>query len=90
MLTEPCELLEHLISLPSVNPMGGKVDPDFCLEHRVTDFLIQWGRELGIEPIVQPISEHRSNVFLLWENLQRPDGGLVMLDAHQDLSLIHI
>ncbi|MBD3672802.1 MAG: M20 family metallopeptidase [Planctomycetaceae bacterium] len=84
MLNSPIELLEKLISLPSVNPMGGDVDPAICLEHRVTQFLCDWSRELGIDPILQTVSDQQSNVILLWTNPQRPDAEIVLLDAHQD------
>lgn len=84
MLTSPRELLQKLISLPSVNPMGGEIDPEIALEHRVTEFLCDWSRELGIEPILQTVSEHQSNVLLLWTNPHRPDAEVIVLDAHQD------
>ncbi|MCH5374118.1 MAG: hypothetical protein JJ992_09085, partial [Planctomycetes bacterium] len=66
MLTSPRELLQKLISLPSVNPMGGPDTGEIYYETRVADFLISWGEELGIEPILQPVSEGRTNVILLW------------------------
>lgn len=84
MLISPRELLQKLISLPSVNPMGGEIDPSIGLEHRVTEFLCDWSRELGIEPILQNIADQRTNVILLWTNPHRPDAEVVLLDAHQD------
>lgn len=84
MLSDPVELLKTLIALPSVNPMGGEADPEICFETRVTEFLINWSRQLGIEPIIQEIEEGRSNVVLLWENPHQPNSEVILLDAHQD------
>jgi len=84
MLTDPVELLKALIALPSVNPMGGEADPEISFEGRVTEYLIGWSRELGIEPIVHEVEEGRSNVILLWENPHQSESVVILLDAHQD------
>jgi len=84
MLTSPRELLQKLISLPSVNPMGGPDTGEIYYEMRVADFLISWANELGIEPILQTVADGRTNVILLWRNPHRPDADVLLLDAHQD------
>ena len=44
----PLALLKQLIAIPSVNPMGRGVDgPDF-LEERMSDFLVEFFRQLGL------------------------------------------
>lgn len=83
-MLSPRELLQKLISLPSVNPMGGPDTGEIYYELRVADFLISWARELDIEPILQPVAEGRPNVILLWRNPHRPDAEVLLLDAHQD------
>ena len=42
-------LLGDLVSIASVNPMGQPVDTEIHLEHRVTDYLEDRLRKLGVK-----------------------------------------
>ncbi len=48
-MTDPVDLLQSLVSIPSVNPMGRNVSgPEFG-EARMTAFLEQWFADLGVQ-----------------------------------------
>ena len=78
----PLALLKQLIAIPSVNPMGRGVDgPDF-LEERMSDFLVEFFRQLGLAQERIEVTPGRSNVIAFLEgSANQPT---VLLDAHQD------
>lgn len=81
-MTETTRLVRDLVSLPSVNPMGRDLAPDILYEHRVTDYLEKFFRDLGVRYQRQTVSPRRDNI-VAWTDL----GGArktVMLEAHQD------
>ncbi len=41
------DILRELIRIPSVNPMGGSVDPETCFEHRISDWLGTFFESVG-------------------------------------------
>ena len=45
---ETTRLLRDLVRLPSVNPMGRPLQGDILYEHRVTAYLEQVFRDLGV------------------------------------------
>ncbi len=76
------ELLRDLVRLPSVNPMGRAAKADICLEHRVTDYLDAFFKNLGVEYERQPVAPGRDNIVARVSS-PRP-GRTLVLEAHQD------
>ena len=79
---ETTRLLRDLVALPSVNPMGRPVQgPDFY-EHRVTDYLEQFFRGLGVPYERQPVAPLRENIVARCE---LPGARRTLLfEVHQD------
>ena len=76
------ELLSKLVAIPSVNPMGGDVDPAICYEGRVSDWLEDFFKGLGVEYERIAVAPGRDNVIA---RLDRPGAGTtILLDAHQE------
>lgn len=75
-------LLQDLVSIPSVNPMGQPLRPEIHLEHRVTDYLEDKVRELGVEYRRIEVLKGRDNL-IAWYRAPKSDF-TVLLDAHQD------
>jgi acetylornithine deacetylase ArgE len=75
-------LLADLVRLPSVNPMGRDVPADIVNEQRVTAYLEQFFRDLGVPYERQPIAPQRDNIVA---RLERPGAErTLVLEAHQD------
>ena len=75
-------LLGDLVSIPSVNPMGQPVLPEIHLEHRVTDYLEDRLRSLGVRYRRVEISPCRDNLIAWYD---APNSKTrILLDAHQD------
>lgn len=78
------ELLAALVRLPSVNPMGrSDIDPAILYESRVTAFLEDQIRALGVPVVRQRAADGRENLVATYE----PPGPApfhVMFEAHQD------
>ena len=55
-MTQPTRLLQDLVALPSVNPMGRDLPAALALEHRVTGYLENFFRELGVPYERQPVA----------------------------------
>src|SRR5262245_7789201 len=81
-MLETTRLLRDLVRLPSVNPMGRSMQGDFLFEHRVTDYLEQFFRGLGVPYERQPVAPQRDNIVARFE----PPGhrGTIAFEAHQD------
>jgi acetylornithine deacetylase ArgE len=79
---ETTRLLRDLVALPSVNPMGRPSPGPECLEHRVTAYLEDFFRGLGVEYERQPTAPQRDNIVARFE----PDGATrrILLEVHQD------
>ena len=75
-------LLKELVAIPSINPMGRPVDGPHFLEARMTDYLEQWFRDLGVEYRRIQLEPDRCNIVARYAG--QPDHPVVMLDAHQD------
>ncbi len=81
-MNETTRLLRDLVALPSVNPMGRDLTgPDF-LEARVTAYLEDFFRGLGVRWARQPVAPKRDNILAWFE----PPGGrrTLILEVHQD------
>ncbi|MBM3996786.1 MAG: M20 family metallopeptidase [Planctomycetes bacterium] len=81
-MTETTRLLRDLVAIPSVNPMREDIPADITLEHRVTAYLEQFFRSLGVPYERQPTAPNRDNIVA---RLNIPGAKrTLMLEAHQD------
>jgi acetylornithine deacetylase ArgE len=75
-------LLQRLVAIPSINPMGRAMHGDNIYEHRVTAFLDDFFRGLGVRYERQRIADHRENIVA---HLEFPGAPRTLLfEAHQD------
>src|SRR5260221_2681879 len=81
-MTETTRLLRDLVALPSVNPMGRDLPAAIALEHRVTDYLEQFFRGLGVPLERQPVAPGRDNIVARLDMLGARR--TLVLEAHQD------
>lgn len=80
---DPIELLKRLVALPSVNPMGrGNLDDAVVFEGRVTAFLEDFFRSLGVAVDRVPVSPGRDNLIARYEG--SAGRRTLLFDAHQD------
>lgn len=76
------QILEALVAIPSVNPMGGEVHPEICFEGRVSDWLQQFFESIGTTHERIEVSAGRDNVLARYDS---PGADFtILLDAHQD------
>src|SRR5262249_55116970 len=81
-MTETTRLLRDLVALASVNPMGRELPPDIIHEHRVTAYLEDFFRGLGVPYERQTTVAGRDNIVARLDNPQAR--WTLMLEAHQD------
>jgi acetylornithine deacetylase len=81
-MTQTAQFLRELVALPSVNPMGRPLQgPDF-FEHRMTAYLEEFFRGLGVAYQRQPVAPLRENIVARFES---PDARhTIVFEAHQD------
>lgn len=82
-MTESAQLLRDLVSRPSVNPMGRTNLPvEHTYEHRVTAYLEDFFRRLGVPYERQAVAPQRENIVARWDapGARRT----IMFEAHQD------
>src|SRR5262249_27470888 len=79
---ETTRLLRDLVALPSVNPMGRPLDGPEFYEHRVTAYLEDFFRGLGVAYERQPVAPRRDNSVA--RRAPRGARRTLMLEAHQD------
>ncbi len=79
---DPTRLLRDLVALPSVNPMGRPAQGPEFFEHRVTAYLEDFFRNLGVPCQRQVVAPLRENIVARCElpGARRT----IMLEAHQD------
>src|SRR5262245_58980090 len=81
-MTEATRLLRDLVHRPSVNPMGRELPADITLEHRVTAYLEDFFRSLGVRYERQTVAPQRDNIIAYY---QAPAARkTLVLEAHQD------
>jgi acetylornithine deacetylase len=79
---DPLPILKHLVSIPSVNPMGRDVSGDEYYEGRVTAWLVQYLESHNLPVEVVETADGRANVI---SRIDSPGSTkTVLLDAHQD------
>lgn len=81
MSLNPVETLCQLVAIPSVNPMGRDVAGPEYLETRLTQWLEQCFRQLGLPYERQFVAPERDNILCRLDG--RPDQ-LLLLEVHQD------
>lgn len=79
-------LLQQLIRIPSVNPMGRDVHGEPYFEHRLTDFLQQFFQQLEVAWHRQTIAPLRDNIVARVEGStgDADRAALLVLEVHQD------
>jgi acetylornithine deacetylase len=79
---ETTRLLRDLVALPSINPMGRPLQGPEIFEHRVTAYLEEQFRGLGVRYVRQSIAPLRDNIVAFHE----PEGARATLvfEVHQD------
>ena len=82
LMTEITKLLRDLVALPSMNPMGRDLQGPGIFEHRVTNYLEAFFRQLGVPFERQTIAPLRENIIARCEC---PSAGRTyVFEAHQD------
>jgi len=79
---DPVEILQRLIAIPSVNPMGKAADPSLCFESRLTDFLAERFSELDLPHERHEVHPGRENILARLEST--PSRPTLVLEVHQD------
>jgi len=75
-------LLQDLIRLPSVNPMGRDLPAGICLESRVSDYLVDALESLDVPHERIEVAPGRANVIARIDSPRATR--TILLDAHQD------
>lgn len=81
-MTETTRILRDLVSLPSVNPMGRALPTEITFEHRVTAYLEQFFRDLGVPFERQAVATGRDNIVARCDMAGAKR--TLILEAHQD------
>jgi acetylornithine deacetylase/succinyl-diaminopimelate desuccinylase-like protein len=86
MLLDPVQMLQELIRIASVNPMGREASGPDLGEGRLTDFLQRTCETLGWPWLRQEVHPGRENLVAIIAGHPSPrDGGeLILWDVHQD------
>ncbi|MBV9122313.1 MAG: M20/M25/M40 family metallo-hydrolase, partial [Planctomycetes bacterium] len=81
-MSETTRLLQDLVALPSINPMGRPLQGPTIYEHQVTAYLEKFFRTLGVPWERQPVAPLRDNIVARWDN---PGAGrTILFEVHQD------
>jgi len=83
---DPTETLAQLVAIASVNPMGRATSEPPFGEARLTDYLEQTFRRLGLAVERQRVAPDRDNLIARLDGHLPPQRGgpVILLDAHQD------
>ncbi|EAQ81042.1 M20 family metallopeptidase [Blastopirellula marina] len=86
MTSDVVALLQQLIRIPSVNPMGRDVQGEIYYEAQLTSFLEQYVADWGYFCERQHVSPQRENLLIATVDLSKlpPDRPILMLEVHQD------
>jgi len=85
MNLDPIEILKQLVAIPSVNPMGREATGAIYGTARLTDFLEATCQRIGLTTQRQPVAAGHDNLIARLDGQRAPeDGGVILLDAHQD------
>jgi len=79
---DPLALLQELVAIPSVNPMGRDVSGPEYFEARLTEYLAGFFEKLGVRYEKVEVLPDRHNIIARFD---RPGAtSTILLDAHQD------
>jgi acetylornithine deacetylase len=81
-MTEATRLLRDLVALPSINPMGRRLEGPEYLEYQVTAYLEGFFRKLGVPSERQSVAPKRDNIVARF--VQPGTRRTLVLEAHQD------
>ncbi|WP_437223126.1 M20 family metallopeptidase [Planctomicrobium sp. SH661] len=81
-LTDPLKILQELIAIPSVNPMGQPVSGPIYFEGRISDWLVDFFERLDVPFERQEVFPGRHNIIARFDSPGATR--TIMLDAHQD------
>jgi acetylornithine deacetylase len=86
MLPDVVETLCDLVRIPSVNPMGRRLDGPEYLEYALTDHLERFFRKLGVPWVRQEVEPRRANILAGIVGSPPPAAGgeVLVFEAHQD------
>jgi acetylornithine deacetylase len=86
MTLDVVQLLADLVRIPSVNPMGRPIRGDIFYEHRLTAFLENLFRDLGLPVERHTVAPWRDNLITRVDGDPPAEQGgrIVMFEAHQD------
>jgi acetylornithine deacetylase len=82
-MTETTRLLRDLVAIPSVNPMGRAMQGPEIYEHRVTAYLEDFFRGLGVRYERQPVAPLRENIVAYFDG-SNSAGASYLFEVHQD------
>jgi acetylornithine deacetylase/succinyl-diaminopimelate desuccinylase family protein len=80
-MTETTRLLKDLVAIPSINPMGRDLQGPEIFEHRVTAYLEDYFRRLGVPCERQAIAPLRDNIVAQCETQSQRT---ILFEVHQD------
>src|SRR5262245_56480986 len=75
-------LLQDLVRIPSVNPMGRTISGEQFYEIRVTDYLERFFRDLGVPFDRRPVAPLRDNIVARYDS--PGSATTILLEVHQD------
>ncbi len=81
-MLETLRLLRDLVAIPSVNPMGRPLSGPDIYEHRVTAYLEEFFRSLGVPFERQAVAPLRDNIVAVCD--LPGSGPTLIFEAHQD------
>jgi acetylornithine deacetylase len=81
-MLETTRLLRDLVALPSINPMGRPLQGPNIYEHKVTAYLEDFFRVLGVPYERQTVAPQRENI-LAWTDAPKASRTIIF-EAHQD------
>jgi acetylornithine deacetylase ArgE len=82
MPSEAARILRDLVRLPSINPMGRGLDGPTIFEERVSAYLEQYLRDLGVTVERQPVAPLRENIVARSHSPSAKR--TIVFEAHQD------
>jgi acetylornithine deacetylase len=82
IMADPLPILKDLIAIPSVNPMGRVVAGCDFFEGRLTEYLAQYLKRMGLPCDVLEVAPGRANVVTRLDSTRATR--TILLDAHQD------
>src|SRR5439155_3001210 len=82
-MTETTRLLKDFVAIPSVNPMGRDLKGPQIYEHRITAYLENFFRSLGINYERQTVAPLRDNIVARFDSSARSDT-TILFEVHQD------